>query len=416
MWKNQAKPDFGLLNDLKVVHASSSLAGPLGPTFFSEYGADVVWIENADAPDYTRTLHNIQPESERRNQRAIGIRLRSEEGRQIVLDLIKDADIFIESSKGGQFDRLNLSDETLWEANPKLVIAHISGYGQTGLPEYVNRGGFDATAQAFSGYMWENQNGGATPPYAVGPYVADYITAIWTAMACLAGVHHARITGQGESIDVAQYELMMRCSIFATDYFTFHKEFPKTGEKSMIAGWGGFPCKDGKILYCCFSGASTLEKVCKIIGLDYGSELFPAKIGLYNIETESGKAFEAALVEWLSERTCDEAEAEMLAGGAPVSKVNSWEDVENNPPHPGPQRHRRVGDGEGYEASRGRAVAQIQKQPRPRVAACSELRRKQRGDSPRARIRRRPDQGLLRQRRHQQRLGFVAFPLNESHF
>ena len=331
MWKNQAKPEFGLLNDLKVVHASSSLAGPLGPTFFSEYGADVAWIENADAPDYTRTLHNIQPESERRNQRAIGIRLRSEEGRQIVLDLIKDADIFIESSNGGQFDRLNLSDETLWEVNPKLVIAHISGYGQTGLPEYVNRGGFDATAQAFSGYMWENQNGGATPPYAVGPYVADYITAIWTAMACLAGVHHARITGQGESIDVAQYELMMRCSIFATDYFTFHKEFPKTGEKSMIAGWGGFPCKDGKILYCCFSGASTLEKVCKIIGLDYGSELFPAKIGLYNIETESGKAFEAALVEWLSERTCDEAEAEMLAGGAPVSKVNSWEDVENNP-------------------------------------------------------------------------------------
>ena len=68
MWKNQAKPDFGLLNDLKVVHASSSLAGPLGPTFFSEYGADVVWIENADAPDYTRTLHNIQPESERRSK------------------------------------------------------------------------------------------------------------------------------------------------------------------------------------------------------------------------------------------------------------------------------------------------------------------------------------------------------------
>ena len=318
MWKNESKPEFGLLNDLKVVHASSSLAGPLGPTFFSEYGADVVWIENADAPDYTRTLHNIQPESERRNQRAIGIRLRSEEGRQIVLDLVKDADIFIESSKGGQFDRLNLSDEVLWEVNPKLVIAHISGYGQTGLPEYVHRGGFDATAQAFSGYMWENQNGGATPPYAVGPYVADYITAIWTAMACLAAYNHAEKTGQGESIDVAQYELMMRCSIFATDYFTFHKEFPKTGEKSMIAGWGGFPCKDGKILYCCFSGASTLEKVCKIIGLDYG-------------ETESGKAFEAAVKKWLSERTCDEAEAEMLAGGAPVSKVNSWEDVENNP-------------------------------------------------------------------------------------
>ena len=64
MWHNKALPEFGVLSGLKVVHASSSLAGPLGPTIFAEYGADVVWIENAQAPDYTRTLHNIQPESQ----------------------------------------------------------------------------------------------------------------------------------------------------------------------------------------------------------------------------------------------------------------------------------------------------------------------------------------------------------------
>lgn len=332
MWpKNPNLPEFGLLQGLKVVHASSSLAGPLGPTFMAEYGADVIWIENADAYDYTRTLHNIQPESERRNQRAVALKLRSPEGRQILLDLIADADIFIESSKGGQFDRLDLSDDTLWSVNPRLTIAHISGYGQTGLPEYVNRGGFDATAQAFSGYMWENTNGGKTPPYAVGPYVADYITAIWTGMACLAGVMHARETGKGESIDVAQYELMMRCSIFSVDYFTFGREFPKTGEKSMIAGWGGFPCGDGRTLYCCFTGAGVLKKCCKLFGLEYGSELFPAGASLYNVTTPSGQAFEKAVQEWLSARTVDEAEAECLAAGLPVSKVNSWHDVENNP-------------------------------------------------------------------------------------
>ena len=331
MWHNEALPEFGVLSGLRVVHASSSLAGPLGPTIFSEYGADVVWIENAQAPDYTRTLHNIQPESERRNQRAMGVKLKSPEGRQIVLDLIKDADVFIESSKGGQFDRLDLSDETLWEVNPKLVIAHISGYGQTGLPEYVNRGGFDATAQAFSGYMWENTNGGATAPYAVGPYVADYITALWTALAVLAAVRKADETGEGDSLDIAQYELMMRASIFSVDYFTFHKEFPKAGEKSMIAGWGGFPCKDGKHLYCCFTGAGVLERVCKLLGMEYGSDLFPAGASLYNIASESGLAFEKAVSAWLLERTCDEAEQEMLAAGLPVSKINSWEDVENNP-------------------------------------------------------------------------------------
>lgn len=331
MWGNKDLPEFGVLSGLKVVHASSSLAGPLGATIFAEYGADVVWIENAQAPDYTRSLHNIQPESERRNQRDIAIKIGSPEGRQIVLDLIKDADVFIESSKGGQFDRFDLSDETMWKINPKLVIAHISGYGQTGLPEYVGRGGYDATAQAFSGYMWENTNGGATPPYAVGPYAADYMTALWTGMAVLAAVRKADQTGIGESIDVAQYELMMRASIFSVDYFTFGREFPKTGEKSMIAGWGAFPCKDGKHIYCCFTAASVLKRVCEFLNLEYGSEMFPAKIGLYNIETESGKKFEEAILDYLKTVTVEEAEQQMLNAGLPVSKINSWKDVDENP-------------------------------------------------------------------------------------
>ncbi len=330
MWKNPKLPEFGNLSDLRIVHASNSLAGPFAVTILAEYGADTIWIENALMPDYTRFTHNIQLESERRNQRNLALQIGTPEGKEILLKLIKDADVFLESSKGGQFDRFGLSDEVLWEVNPQLVIAHVSGYGQSGIPEYVGRPSFDATAQAFSGYMYENTNP-VTPPYATGPYQADYTTALYTAVAILAAWHKAQQTGKGDSIDVAQYEIMMRTSIFSVDYFSFQKEFPKTGDKSMIAGWGPFECKDGKHLYCCFSGVNVLRNAVKFLGLEYGSGAFPAGMAIYQIDTAPGQAFMKALYAYFKTRTVLEAEKEMQAAGLPVSKINSFADLENNP-------------------------------------------------------------------------------------
>ena len=88
MWKNQSKPEFGTLSDLKVVSASSSLAGPFIATIMGEYGADVIWVENADMPDFTRGTPNWQCEGERRNCRNIALRLKSDEGKEILKELI----------------------------------------------------------------------------------------------------------------------------------------------------------------------------------------------------------------------------------------------------------------------------------------------------------------------------------------
>lgn len=264
MWKNKNKPDFGLLSDLKVVSASSSLAGPFIATIFGEYGADVVWVENADMPDFTRGTPNWQCEGERRNCRNIALKLRHPMGREALLRLIEDADIFIESSKGGQFDKLDMSDEVLWERNPKLVIGHVSGFGQTGIPDYVKRPSFDAIGQAFSGYMNENRNP-MTPPYAVGQFASDYTTALYTAIALLAAWHHARETGEGESIDATQYEYMMRTSIYSIDWFTNHRTFPTAGEQNVNAGWGTYECKDGYI-FCCFNGSGVMKRGNELLG------------------------------------------------------------------------------------------------------------------------------------------------------
>lgn len=329
MWKNENKPDFGTLSDLKVVSASSSLAGPFIATIFAEYGADVVWVENADAPDFTRGTPNWQCEGERRNCRAVALKLRNPKGREALLKLIEDADIFIESSKGGQFDRMDMSDETLWERNPKLVIGHISGFGQTGVPEYVKRPSFDAIGQAFSGYLHENENP-YSPPYAVGQFASDYTTSLYTGLALLAAWHKARLTGKGDSIDATQYEYMMRTSIYSIDWFTNKKTFPTAGEQNVNAGWGAYQCSDG-YLFCCFNGAAVVKRGNELLGLPYGTDVFPEGSATWPITEESGKIFLDALKRWLSVRTVNEAEKIMLEHNIPVSRINTFADVEADP-------------------------------------------------------------------------------------
>ncbi len=330
MTKNKNLPEFGPLSGVRVVHCTQSTAGPFGVQLLADYGADVLWLENALAPDISRTSGQYAPEAERRNQRNLALNIPTDEGKKIFLQTIKDADIFIETSKGGQWAKWGLSDEVLWEVNPRLVICHISGFGQQGIPEYVKRPSYDAIAQAFGGLTAANRNP-VTDPYPVGPYMADYMTAFFVPISCLAAYIKTQQTGIGESIDLAQYEVVARCQQYQPDWFTAHRKIENAGDPSFMSGWGCYECKDGAYLQCCLIGGGVLKKAIPFLGLEYGQDPFPTGIALAKRAEESGKQFEKALANYLSAKTCDEAQAEMLAAGLPVQKINELEDLENDP-------------------------------------------------------------------------------------
>ena len=122
-------PQFGPLQGVKVVHSSISIAGPFCAQLMADMGADVIWIENPKAPDIARGggFHQgWSVELNRRNMRSMALDIPSEKGREVFLKMLAATDIFIEASKGGQYDRWGLSDKELWRANPALVIVHIS--------------------------------------------------------------------------------------------------------------------------------------------------------------------------------------------------------------------------------------------------------------------------------------------------
>ena len=100
----------------------------------------------------------------------------SDEGKEILFKMLADADVFIEASKGGTWARARASpDEVLWEINPKLVIVHLSGFGQSGDPKMVKRAAYDLTVMAYSGIIM-SQNGTQEQPMNPAPTLATTST------------------------------------------------------------------------------------------------------------------------------------------------------------------------------------------------------------------------------------------------
>jgi L-carnitine CoA-transferase len=332
MWKNPNKPSFGNLDGVKVLWAGGSTSAPYAAQLLADSGADVTWLENPKNPEPFRFIALRVKYSERRNQRNICLDISTDEGKEVFRCLISEADIFLESSKGGTYKKLGFPDEELFDINPGLVIVHVSGYGQTGLPEYVTRASYDGVAQAFAGLIDVNQNF-VTPPYPIGPYSADYTTAMYAAFGAVTALYRAKITGVGESVDVAQYEATLRNQAMPGDWFTDRVESVKAGGPQNNAGQACYLCKDGKYVMCNFFGGGVFRKLLPLLGFEYGSDLFPEGLAVirYDKEPEAAKALDDALKEFCIDRTAKEVEEFFIPKGLPVNKVNDYTDIENDP-------------------------------------------------------------------------------------
>lgn len=325
-------PEFGLLHGLKVVHASTVVAGPIAAELMAEMGADVIWIESTFALDTNRGKGGMGAESERRNMRNISFNIPSVEGKEILRSLLTDADIFIESSKGGQYKKWGLEDAVLWSWNPRLVIAHLSGYGQEGEPEYVTRGCYDPVAQAFSCLMHLNgfEDRSAVTAREIP---TDYLAGLTTYGTCLAAVMKARESGVGESLDVAQYELALRYqNQRPMDWLVRGIPSKRVGNHNDVtAAWGAYTCQDGNDVYLMFLGPSVMRKGLTLFGLEFGSELFPDDKNFAALGTPGGTLLEEKITEFCNTHTAEQVEQILCELGVPCSRIMDYEMAEKHP-------------------------------------------------------------------------------------
>lgn len=205
-----AKPK-GPLAGLKVIELCHVMAGPVTGLMLADMGADVIKVEKIPGGDDTRrfTPPVIGEEAAafmmmNRNKRGIAVDLKSDGGKEILLRLIKSADVLTENYRKGAMERMGLGFETLQKLNPGLVYCSISGFGRTG--PYAERAGFDLVGQGMSGLMSVTGEGPGRPPVKVGAPVTDITAGILGAMGVLAALVHRAKTGEGQFVDTSLFE------------------------------------------------------------------------------------------------------------------------------------------------------------------------------------------------------------------
>ena len=331
--KTQDIPRFGLLSGYRVVLIGLSVAGPFAAQLYAEHGADVIWIENPKVTDMGRfSCYGGSTQQDRRNMRSLALNYLTDEGREAFLELMATTDVLIEASTGGRLERKGLGDQVLWEANPGLVIVHISGYGQTGDPRYVSRASYDPIAQAFSGAMRMNGLPGTQSAPAM-PFPGDFTSSFYAFGMSVAALLKRVETGKGESIDVAQFEGLMRLqSQYPYMYWRKGEDYVKEGAHSLICAlYGTYTCADGEEVYVLFLGPGVLASGLPIIGLEYGSELFPAGEGIIPYGSHAAEVAEEAFAAFLAQHTAQEVEDILSDGGVPCSRVMDYAAIEANP-------------------------------------------------------------------------------------
>lgn len=324
-------PAFGNLQGLKVVYSAVEIAAPVAAQLMAEWGADVTWIENTFSGDSMRDTTYVK-ELERRNQRSISLNIFSDEGREVFLKLIEQADIFIESSKGPAFAKRGITDELLWEHNKSLVIVHVSGYGHYGVPDRVNRAAYDQTAQAFSGFL--SQNGTEEQPMIANPYVGDYFTSLMVVGSSLAALYKTQKTGKGESIDVAMYEVMLRMgAYYMMDYLNEGILYPRPGARHQnLCGIGVYKCKDG-FLSLCLYGAKQNKALLERIGLGHlwGTEEYPEGTSALWLDGPKAELIEQKLEQYLLTQSVDDVEKDFSEAKIAANKVLTFEELPTHP-------------------------------------------------------------------------------------
>ncbi|MFN5445638.1 MAG: CaiB/BaiF CoA transferase family protein, partial [bacterium] len=214
----------GALSHLRVLDLSRVLAGPWASQLLADMGADVIKIERPGSGDDTRgwgppylkdeasndTSEAAYYLAANRGKKSLTLNIAKVEAQEIIRQLIKETDVFIENYKVGDMARYGLSYAALKEINPRLVYCSITGFGQTG--PMANVAGYDFIVQGLGGLMsitGERDDLPGGGPQKVGVAAADIMTGLYATIAILAAIEHRRISGEGQYIDMALLDVQV---------------------------------------------------------------------------------------------------------------------------------------------------------------------------------------------------------------
>jgi formyl-CoA transferase/succinyl-CoA--D-citramalate CoA-transferase len=256
---------------VRVLELGSFIAGPFAGQLLGDYGAEVIKIEPPQSGDPMRhwgVLHDgdsLWWPSISRNKKSVCIDLRDSRGRDLVRRLATHCDIVIENFRAGRLAEWGLPFEQLSAENPKLILVHVSGFGQSG--PRAHSAGFGSVGEAMGGIRYTTGNP-ELPPSRTGISLGDALAAMFSVIGALAALNEARESGRGQEIDVAIYEAVAALmESMMADFEIGGVRRQRTGAVLPgVAPSNVYPALDGSEVVIAGNADSVFSRLCDAMG------------------------------------------------------------------------------------------------------------------------------------------------------
>ncbi len=251
------------LSGYRILDLTIARAGPVAVRLLTDWGADVVRI---DPPDRKPTLGPRRGSDEQnlhRNKRSIALNLKSGEGREVLRALVERSDVVVENFRSSVKERLGVTYEALRAINPRIILASISGFGQTG--PYAARPGLDQIVQGMSGLSSVTGEPGRGP-YRTGIAISDTTAGMFLGQGILLALLHRERTGEGQWVHTSLLEAMLNKLDFQGARYTVNGEVPSQEGNShpTLVPMGTFEARNGRVNVCA-PGPLMWDKLCAFL-------------------------------------------------------------------------------------------------------------------------------------------------------
>jgi crotonobetainyl-CoA:carnitine CoA-transferase CaiB-like acyl-CoA transferase len=320
---------------VRVLDLGQVYQAPYATFLMAQAGAEVIKVEPLDGEPVRKRFNvslgaGIPLALLNSGKKAITLNLKSEEGKAILLDLVKHVDVVVENYRPGVMDRLGIGHDVLRAQNPRLIVGSASGYGQSG-PDR-DQPAMDITIQAASGLM------SATgfpdgPPVKSGPAVADFLSGTHLFGAIATALYRREKTGEGASIDIAMLETVIPA--LASNLGAYFGDNPPAVDRTgnhhggyAVAPYNVYALKDGYLAIICINEGHW-QRLCNAMGrpdlIDHEDFRSMARRARNMAKTD------AVVEDWTAQLTQEEALALGQEFGFPCSPVKTIDDMLHDP-------------------------------------------------------------------------------------
>lgn len=315
-----------ILEGIRVLDLGRIISAPYCAMLLADMGAEVIKVEKAETGDDMRTMSVFDYPAVNRNKKSVTIQFRSEEGKKLLSSLIQKSDILLENFRPGTMEKMGFGYEEVKKINPRIIMASVSGFGQTG--PYRERAAFDSIIQALSGIMsvTGTRQGG---PARIGAPILDHMSGVFAFAGIMLALYDRDKTGEGQYIDISMLDSAVPM------LFT---HIPNYSALGIIAGpsdanapvavpSGTFAARDGYI----YLNGGTVGLFKTIRTIINNEELLKEEYLDQAYRQQNYETVNAIVAKWAAEHTCQEVDDIMTAGGIPAGIISTIDKVIDNP-------------------------------------------------------------------------------------